>query len=206
VPALTEPISLRAHLGDPRVLAEYLGRPGALRLGHFRLLSGLHSEHFLAFSEIAKDNKALVDLATLLTPTIAPWQPTAVLAPSTAGVSLGSALAGLLGVEMHLAYLDSSGRPQGLVGDPGVAGGRVLLVNDVVTTGQGIDALARTVRERGADVAGAAWFASRSGVDVAKRIDAPVAYTLSLELKAVPADECAACSQGMPLEDGTDLN
>jgi orotate phosphoribosyltransferase len=206
VPALTEPISLRARLGDPRTLAEYLGRPGALRLGHFRLLSGLHSEHFLAFSEIAKDNEALADLGTLLTPTIAPWQPTAVLAPSTAGVSLGSALAGRLGVAMHLAYLDSDGRPQGLVGDPDIAGGRVLLVNDVVTTGQGIDALARAVRERGADVAGAAWFASRADVDLAERIDAPVVFALSLDLKAVPADECDACSKGVPLQDGVDLN
>jgi orotate phosphoribosyltransferase len=206
VPPLTEPISLRAHLGDPQTLAEYLSRPGALRVGHFRLLSGLHSEHFLAFSEIAKDNEALAELAALLTPTIAPWQPTAVLAPSTAGVSLGGALADLLGIEMHLAYLDSSGRPRGLVGDPDVEGSRILLVNDVVTTGQGIDALARTVRERGADVAGAAWFASRSNVDVAPRIDAPVAFALSLELEAVPANECSACLRNVPLEDGTDLN
>jgi orotate phosphoribosyltransferase len=107
---------------------------------------------------------------------------------------------------MHLACLNSDGRPEGLVGDPDIAGARVLLVNDVVTTGQGIDALARTVRERGADVAGAAWFASRSGVDVVGNIDAPVVFAVSLDLKAVPADECETCSRGVPLEDGTDLN
>ena len=177
-----------------------------MRVGHFRLLSGLHSEHFLAFSEIAKDKEALADLAKLLTPTIGPWQPTAVLSPSTAGVSLGGALASELGIGMHLASLDDDGRPKGIVGGPDISGGRILLVNDVVTTGQGVVALARVVAEHDADVAGATWFASRTEVDVGSRIHAPVVFALTLDLPAVPDDKCPACARGAQLQDGLDLN
>src|SRR5262249_16607835 len=155
------PIALQAHLGDPRTLAEYVQRPGALRVGHYRLLSGLHSEHFLAFSRIANDGEILGELARLLVPTVAPWQPSGVLAPSPAGVSLGSTLAQMLDVPMYLASLDDKGRPDGIVGEPDIGGGRILLVNDVITTGDGMKALAREVEKASATIAGGAWFASR---------------------------------------------
>lgn len=206
MPALTDPISLHARLGDPQTLAAYLQRPGVLHVGHFRLLSGLHSEHFLAFSAIASDDEATAELVALLTPTIGPWEPTAVLAPSTAGVSLGRAIASEFGIAMHLASLDEGGRPQGIVGDPEIAGERVLLVNDVVTTGEGIVALARAVRTKGAEVAGATWFASRTDVDVAAMIEAPVAFAAELHLPAVSAADCPACARDVKLEDGLDLN
>lgn len=51
-------------------------------------------------------------------------------------------------------------------------GQRVLLVNDVVTTGAGMTALAHVV-EAGGEIAGAAWFASRSRIDIEKMIHAP---------------------------------
>lgn len=204
--ALTDSISLRARLGDPRVLASYLDRPGALRSGHFRLLSGLHSGHFLAFSAIAEDDEAVDEIASLLLPTISPWEPSVVLAPSTAGVTLAAALADRLGVGLYLASLDEQGRPAGIVGEPEISNDRVLLVNDVVTTGQGLMSLAQMVRDRGGQVAGGAWFATRSGVDVPDMIDAPVAFSFSLDLKAIAADHCSACARGIEVEDAIDLN
>ena len=206
MPAIVDPISLRAELGEPAILADYLGRPGVLRTGHFRLLSDLHSDHFLAFSQLAKDEAALESIASLLLPTIGAWNPGAVLAPSTAGVMLGATLARRLGAGFHLATLDDHSRPDGIVGDPDLSGVRVVLVNDVVTTGQGFEALASVAVASGASIAGAAWFASRSAVNISAAIGAPGAFALALDLPAVEPQDCCACAQQEPLEDGIDLN
>lgn len=203
---LTDQISLRAHLGDPSRLSGYLSAPGVVRTGHFRLLSGLHTDRFLAFSRVAGNPGALRELAGLLAPNVSAWSPTVLLAPSTAGVALGGALADELGLGLHLASLDRSGRPNGVVGEPDLAQARVLLVNDVVTTGQGLAALAALVRDRGGSVAGASWFASRTPLDVSRIIDAPAATILSIDLSAVSADKCPACADEQPIEDALDLN
>jgi orotate phosphoribosyltransferase len=197
---------LRAYLGDPSILVDYLARPGVVRTGHFRLLSGLHADRFVAFSRLVDDAHALNAIAGWLTSVVAPWTPTALMAPSTAGVALGSILARRLGAPLHLASLDGFGRPEGLLGAPNLRGQRVLLVNDVVTTGDGIAALAEITRGAGANVAGAAWFLSRTAVPVSERIDAPAASVGLLELPAMAPEQCAGCRTEQRLEDALDLN
>ena len=46
--------TLVLHRGDPYALAELLALPGAIMEGHFQLLSGLHTDRFVAFSRIAE--------------------------------------------------------------------------------------------------------------------------------------------------------
>jgi orotate phosphoribosyltransferase len=206
VTATLNPPALDTHLGDQWALAELLARPGVVEHGHFRLLSGAHSEHFVRFSRIASDTDALAGVAAALAPTAAVWQPGCVLAPCTAGVSLARELARQLGLDLHLASVDAAGRADGVIGEPPRAGSRALLVNDIVTTGAGLEALAAVARAAGADVTGAAWFASRSAVDVAAALGVPAAWLLSVNLPATPPEACPGCSAGEELVDGLDLN
>jgi orotate phosphoribosyltransferase len=199
-------LTFRPLVGDPRELADYLGRPGALRTGHFRLLSGLHTEHFLAFSAIAHDPKAVRAIATDLAAVCGPWDASMVLAPSTAGVALGGELARELGVGLQLAALDTSGRAVGVLGDIGLSGQRALLVNDVITTGDGLAALRDVVKSAGGSIVGGACFGIRSDIDVADRLGAPVAVSVALRLPSTPADKCAQCRDGTGLEDALDIN
>jgi hypothetical protein len=53
-----------------------LAHPGAVLHGHFALLSGLHTDRFLACSHIAKDSRALGKIADWLIPCLAPQAPT----------------------------------------------------------------------------------------------------------------------------------
>jgi len=205
VPLLSD-ATLRAHLGDPSTIVDYLARPGVLRTGHFRLLSGRHADRFVAFSRLVDDPQALKTISTWLASVVAPWTPTVVLAPSTAGVALGSALGRHLGAPLHLASLDDSGRPNGVLGAPDLHGESVLLVNDIVTTGDGISALAALSRHAGATVAGGAWFLSRADVPVGDRIDAPTAAVGLLDLGSHAANDCPGCRAEQPLQDALDLN
>jgi orotate phosphoribosyltransferase len=198
--------SLALHRGDPYVLAEWLALPGALRSGHFELLSGLHSDRFLAFSRICEEEGALDLLASWLAPELAPLSPSAVLAPSTAGVGLGRALARTLGVPLQLASLNDSGRPEAVIGGPSLVGERVLLANDVLTTGQGLEALARLVRSGGGEPTAAVWFLSRTAVDVDATLDIPGLCIGEFGLPAWEAEQCQACHRSEPLELALDIN
>jgi orotate phosphoribosyltransferase len=206
MPASVHAPALETHLGDQWTLAELLARPGVLEHGHFRLLGGAHSEHFLRFSRIAVDPAALAGLASALAPTLASWQPDAVLAPSTAGVSLGRELAQQLGLALHLASVDEHGRADGILGDWDLNDRRILIINDVVTTGEGLQALAHAAGAAGGSVVGAAWFASRAHVDVADRLGAPTAWLVTVDLPTFAPEACPCCAAGVDAVDGLDLN
>jgi orotate phosphoribosyltransferase len=199
--------SAQVHRGDPRVIEDMVASPGALLTGHFELLSGLHTDRFLAFSTVARDEAALTLIAQLLLPEIAAQMPAFVLAPSTAGVALGWWLARGLGVPLHLASLDDHGRPAGLIGEPEVTGRRGLLVNDVLTTGQAFARLAGILTARGSETACSAWFLTRStDADIESLIGAPAFPIVTLPLEAWAVEKCGACHAGEPVQPALDLN
>lgn len=184
-----------------------LAYPDALLTGHFELLSGLHTDRFLAFSRIAADTAALNLIAGFLLPSVAAHSPTVIVAPSTAGVALAWGLAQRLSLPLHLAGLDGQGRAENLVGGPDLSSERVLLVNDILTTGRGLDALAKTVKASGADVAAAAWFLTRStDADIETMIGAPGYPVATMPLTSWAADQCPLCQSGHPAHLALDLN
>jgi orotate phosphoribosyltransferase len=204
-PTLDLPL-LDVRRGDPALVRDLLARDGVVEHGHYQLLSGLHSGTFLRFSALAQDNEALGCIGDWLTPTLKAWQADALVAPSTAGVALAWTLALRLAAPLHLAAPGDDGRAIGITTSGELAGRRVLLVNDVVTTGAGMAALARLVEDAGGEIAGAAWFASRAPVDVEGLVAAPTAFVVALALEAVAAEQCELCRDEVPLERATDLN
>lgn len=204
--ATLTPAPLQVHLGDPLWIAELLERPGVLRTGHFRLLSGMHSDRFIRFSGLAKDPTALARIADLLAAMVAVRQPSSVLAPSTAGVSLAREVSGRLGLRVHLAGVGEDGRPDTLLGEPPAAGDRLLLINDVITTGDGMRALAQIAKSFGAAVAAAAAFLTRTDASIDERIGAPTSLLATLPLSTWTPEECPLCRDGGRPEDARDLN
>lgn len=183
-----------------------LGRPEVLCEGHFRLLSGLHSDHFIRFSRLADDADALGYVADLLAGIVASWEPDAVAAPSTAGVSLGVELGRRLSVRLHLVAVGADGRPTTLIGTSPIADSRVLLVNDVITTGEGVKALAQVMTAAGAVSIGCCAFVARTVDDPAQAVGMPVAVAASVDLAAWSSEECPLCESSGPPEDARDLN
>lgn len=192
------------HYGAPAAVEELLSLEGVLRSGHFGLLSGLHSDRFLAFSVLARDERALHAIAGWLSPTVGAWSPTVIVAPTTAGVSLASELARRIGIRLELAPVDEAGRPARIGGE--FEGDRAVVVNDIVTTGASITRLFELTAASGATVVGAAWFASRAPFDVAALLGIAEAHILNVDLGAWHERDCRLCEQGVPIELGLDLN
>lgn len=195
---------LSVHLGEPRYVAELLNSPGALRTGHYRLLSGLHTDTFFAFSVIARDAQAVRQITAWMTPGAAAWEPDLILAPTTAGVTLGASIARDLGVPLALTSLDADSRASGVLGQADLTGRRVALVNDVFTTGQGLRQLTDTAANAGAKVVGACWFLSRT----ANLPDGlpPCVAVATAALPAWSEAECSMCAGAIPVEQAIDLN
>jgi orotate phosphoribosyltransferase len=199
-------LTLRARLGDPRLLAEMIVEDGVVSDGHYELLGGDHADRFIRFSRIV-DNDAHLDLiGEWLLPTVSAWLPTAVVAPSTAGVALAATLSKRLGVPLFLASVGEDGRASDVHNGSTLTDARVLLVDDVVTTGRGIEALAAAVAKRGGTVVGAAWFVSRGTVDVQHLISAPTAALADFDLPAWPAGSCPMCERHEALTHAAEVN
>jgi orotate phosphoribosyltransferase len=198
-------VDVQVDLGDPAAVRYMLSLPGVLRTGHFDLLSGLHSDTFLAFSGIASDSEALRQVVSWMAPSIAPWGADVVFAPSTAGVALAGGLALELQLPLALTTLSPGGRALGVLGDIDLGLRRVLIVNDVLTTGKGLAALRRIVENGGGEVVGSAWFLTRS--DGAPQPPLMRSQSVaSARMPAWPAAECQMCADGMTAEVAIDLN
>lgn len=194
------------RVGDPDRAGRLILASQALRSGHFRLLGDLHTDVFVAFSRIAGERAPLELVAHWLAPSTAGWSPDALFAPSTAGVGLGSLIARVLEVPLYLAELDETGRACDVIGSADFTGLQIALINDVVTTGDGLQKLKGVAEDAGGRVVGASWFVSRRRVAIHELLDIPTSHVLDLELPVWLPGDCQLCSSDVPLEDALDLN
>jgi len=183
---------------DDEILAEFRSA-NALLEGHFILSSGLRSPRYLQCARVLMDPKRAEKLARALAdklPVAIAESVDAVVSPAMGGVIIGHEMGRALGVsamfverpdgEFHLR--------RGFALEPGA---RVLLVEDVVTTGQSSKEAIRAIEAAGAKVIAAASLVDRSGGTVELgvpftpliRIDVPTyaADDLPPELAAIPA-------------------
>ncbi|MCE7889517.1 MAG: hypothetical protein DYH12_07445 [Sorangiineae bacterium PRO1] len=147
------------------ILLEILASAGALMRGHFVLLSGQHSSHFLRFRALGKNASHLQRIAGTLTGRMeeAGIVSDAILSPESAGYLLGDALSVVTGAQLAVARLDSQRRPTTeLALGKMKPGARVVLVNDIVTSGSSMDTLCALVEASGGKVTGVVAFATAS--------------------------------------------
>ena len=150
-------------------IVEMLVSSGAILKGHFNLLSEKHSLMFLAFGRIARNNRYSEEISRAIADKFEGHNIDAIVSPITAGALLGSRVAGNLNVDIfYVDVNEDKGYPMSrFVGgysiDPNdeQKGKRVLIVNDLTTTGEGLHTMVNLVSEANAVVAGIGLFASR---------------------------------------------
>ena len=183
---------------DDEILAEFRNAKALLE-GHFILSSGLHSPRYLQCARVLMDPARAERLARALAaklPADVRAAVDAVVSPAMGGVIIGHEMGRALGVPAMFVE-----RPDGVFGlrrgfalEPGT---KVLLVEDVVTTGLSSKEAIRAIAAAGGEVVAAASLVDRSGgtADLGVpyvpliRIDVPTysAEDLPPELAAIPA-------------------
>ncbi len=182
-----------AHL-----LAE-LGVSGALRQGHFRLSSGLHSNRYVQCAKLLEDPARAKRVGVELATRLEGFDPVSVLSPALGGLIIGHETAAALGVPFRF-----SERKDGVMtlrrGFELARSERVAVIEDVVTTGGSAREAALVAREFGARVVAYGAIIDRSpGPDASARFDAPFVALLELEVLAWEPADCELCAAGEPL-------
>ena len=177
-------------------LLDLYRRSGALLEGHFRLTSGLHSPGYLQCALVLQHPQHAEALGRALAEQTRDWRPTVVLSPALGGVVIGHEVARALGVRAIFAE-----RQDGVMmlrrGFVISETDRVLVVEDVITTGGSTRETMQVAAAAGGRVVGAASIVDRSG-GVA-RFDVPFAALLDVSLPTYQPDACPLCAQGLPV-------
>ena len=172
-------------------------RSGAYLEGHFRLSSGLHSTGYLQSALVLQNPADAAALGRGIAAHTALLKATVVLSPALGGLIIGHEVARALGVRAIFAER-SGGATLGLRrGFTLSSGDRVLVVEDVFTTGKSTRETMDVARDAGAEVVGAAAIVDRSGGTIDFGVPSPV--LVQLALPTYEPETCPLCAQGIPV-------
>ena len=171
-------------------------RCGALLEGHFQLSSGLHSAGYLQCALVLQHPEHAASLGAALAERTRAWTPDLVLSPALGGVVIGHEVARALGVRALFAER-TDGRLVLRRGFEITAGDRVLVIEDVVTTGGSTRETMVVARDAGGQVVGAASIINRA--DSEAPFDVFFEALASVTWPALAPTDCPACAQGMPV-------
>lgn len=169
---------------------------GAVLEGHFKLTSGRHSGTYLEKFQVLQYPDYTERLCRLIADHFRESGVELVAGPTTGGVILSFEVARHLGVRGIFAESADTGRRfrRGFTVN---AGERVLVVDDVLTTGGSIRDVIEAVREAGGVPIGVGVLVDRTGGQV--DFGLPFFACLELVVPSYEASECPLCGQGVPL-------
>lgn len=197
-------VVIQPRPGLPALIEDALTRSGALLRGHFGLQVGKHTEYFIRFRALARDEAVLAAIAGHLLATVSIPAGATVLVAESAGYFLGEALRARSGAALAVARTDVERRPASSLLHGAIApGAPVVVVNDVVTTGASLEPLLDLAADAGATVTAALVFGALDGTGFRAMLNRRRLAGDHL-LEASPAwpitdpSRCAACAAGSP--------
>jgi orotate phosphoribosyltransferase len=177
-------------------LLDLFRRSGALLEGHFRLTSGLHSPGYLQCALVLQHPQQAEVLGRAIAGRVKDLRPTVVLSPALGGVVIGHETGRALGVRAIFCERQEGALAlrRGFTLD---ATDRVLVVEDVMTTGGSTRETIEVAKAAGGQVVGTASIVDRS--DGTVRFDVPFTSLLEIALPTYEPRTCPLCAQGIPV-------
>jgi orotate phosphoribosyltransferase len=167
---------------------------GALLKGHFLLSSGLHSDRYLQCALVLAQPGAAEQLGRELAAKAE--KPDLVVSPAMGGLMIGHEVARAFGVRHYFTE-----RVDGMMvlrrGFALKPDEKVLVVEDVVTTGKSTKEVFEVVRAAGARVVGATSVVDRS--EGKSNLGVPYAALWAVSVPAWRPEECPPCRAGVPV-------
>jgi orotate phosphoribosyltransferase len=177
-------------------LLDLFRKSGALLEGHFRLSSGLHSTGYLQCALVLQHPEYAELLGRAIAVRTRALGATAVLSPALGGVIIGHEVGRGLGVRALFAE-----RQDGVLmlrrGFMLSEHDRVLVIEDVVTTGGSTRETIQVAAAAGGHVVGAASIVDRSGGRT--ELSVPFHALLEIDLPTYEPDACPLCAKGLPV-------
>ncbi len=174
-----------------------LEESGALCRGHFLLSSGRHSPAYVQCALLLEDPVRARRVGAELAEVLRSFHPDSVLSPALGGIIIGHEVAAALGVPFRFA--ERKGEELGLRrGFSLRQGERVVIVEDVVTTGRSTLETAALATGRGARVVAIGAVIDRTGAVSGGNppFDVPFRALITLDLPSYAPSECPQCQAG----------
>jgi len=169
---------------------------GAMLTGHFQLTSGLHSDRYFQCAMVLQYPNHTAALCQELARRFAGQDISVVVGPAVGGIVVSYELGRALGVRSLFTERENGVMKlrRGFSIEPGE---RVLVVEDVITTGGSVRETIEAIRNIGGIVAGVGVLVDRSNgtIDFGVRTEA----LLITEAIAYQPDSCPLCQQGQPV-------
>ncbi len=166
---------------------------GALLEGHFILSSGLHSPVYLQCAIALQSTAVAREFGAAIAEQFRSQKIETVASPAIGGIVIGYEVARQLGVRFIWTEREQ-GRMTLRRGFSVGKGERVLVVEDVITTGGSTRETIEALRAAGAEVVAAASIIDRSGGKA--EVGAPRVSLATLEVLSVDVSDCDLCKRG----------
>lgn len=184
-------------LNTGSLVEQVFRQAGAIQEGHFLLSSGLHSGTYLEKSQVLQWPGETERLCALLSEPFRNAGIQVVAGPTTGGITLAYEVARQLGVRGIFAEHTPEGGRAFRRGFTVRLGERVLVVDDILTTGGSIRGVIAEVRRLGGQVVAVAVLVDRSEGKVA--FDVPLHCLHRLSIPTYSPESCPLCARGLPL-------
>lgn len=169
---------------------------GAILEGHFLLTSGLHSPLYVEKFQVLQYPEYTARLCKALAKKFSDERVELVMGPVTGGILLAHEVGKNLGTRAIFTERENGKMTlrRGFVIKPGE---RVLIVEDIITTGGSVKEVLAVVQEHGGIPVGVGILVDRSGGKVDFGI--PHQALLQLEVETYQPEECPLCAKQQPV-------
>jgi len=178
-------------------IIEILKKCDALLEGHFLLSSGKHSNRYVQCAKIMRYPKYAEEVLSVSVNKVKDLDIDLIVGPAMGGIVVAYEMGRQLDVEAVFAER-KDGKMQLRRGFEVKKGAKILITEDVVTTGKSTLEVKELLESLGGEVIGVACIVDRRAEDIDLKI--PVYEAIKLDIKTYDANDCPLCKQGIDIE------
>lgn len=178
-------------------IIEMLQETTALREGHFKLTSGLHSEGYVQCALLLKEPALAEKVGQALGEEFMAEKPDIVVGPAIGGIIIAYEVARALGVPGIFAEREN-GKMTLRRGFNVEKGQKALVVEDVITTGGSSQEVVELLQGLGVEVIGVGSLIDRSKGQ--NKLTVPYKSLLALDIKTFDPQACPLCETGKAID------
>ncbi len=171
---------------------------GAIQKGHFKLTSGVHSDTYIQCAQVMQYPGFMHNLCSELGRKFRGEDIDVIIGPAIGGIIISHVMAQVLGPWVRAIFTERENGKMTLRRSFEIKKDeKVLVVEDVTTTGGSVREVIDIAKKRGGRVVGVGVLIDRSG----GRIDfgAKMKSLLTLDIKSYQPGECPLCKKGIPV-------
>jgi len=171
---------------------------GAIQKGHFKLTSGVHSDTYIQCAQVMQHPEFMHTLCSELGKKFRGDDIDVIVGPAIGGIIMAHVMARVLGPWVRAIFTERENEKMTLRRSFEIKEGeKVLVVEDVTTTGSSVREVIDIVKSRQGKVVGVGVLIDRSGGKVDFGIKTK--KLLTIDIKTYLPEECPLCKKGIPV-------